>query len=61
MFLVRVPKSIRNELEKMMTLTNINIINYIVTDNELIKIDNDVISMSKSLVKLKNTIKKMDG
>lgn len=51
---------IRNELEKMMDLANINITNYVVIDNELIKIDNDVISMSKSLGKLKNTMKKME-
>ena len=51
---------IRNELEKMMNLANINITNYVVIDNELIKIDNDIISMSKSLGKLKNTMKKME-
>lgn len=51
---------IRNELEKMMDLANINITNYVVIDNELIKIDNDVISMSKSLGKLKNTMKKIE-
>lgn len=51
---------IRNELEKMMDLANINITNYVVIDNKLIKIDNDVISMSKSLGKLKNTMKKME-
>lgn len=49
---------IRNELEKMMKLDNINITNYVIVDNELIEIDDDVISMSKSLGKLKDTIKK---
>lgn len=47
---------IRNELEKMMNLENINIRNYVVVDNELIEIDNEIISMSKSLAKLKNKI-----
>lgn len=49
---------IRNELEKMMNLENINITNYVVIDNELVELDNDIISMSKSLGKLKNTVKK---
>lgn len=49
---------IRNELEKMMKLDNINITNYVIVDNELIEIDDDVISISKSLGKLKDTIKK---
>ena len=47
---------IRNELEKMMNLKDINITNYVVVDNELIKIDEDIISMSKSLGKLKKVI-----
>ena len=47
---------IRNELEKMINLENINIRNYVVVDNELIEIDNEIISMSKSLAKLKNKI-----
>lgn len=47
---------IRNELEKMMDLKNITITNYVVVDNELIEIDNNVISMSKSLAKLKNIL-----
>ena len=51
---------IRNELEKMMDLSNINITNYVVIDNEMIKINNDVISMSKALGELKNTMKKME-
>lgn len=51
---------IRNELEKMMSLNNINITNYVVVDNELIEIDNDIISISKSLKKLKDIINKLD-
>lgn len=45
---------IRNELEKMMNLKDINITNYVIIDNELVEINSDVISMSKSLGKLKN-------
>lgn len=45
---------IRDELEKMMDLKDITIANYVVIDNELIEIDSDVISMSKSLGKIKN-------
>lgn len=45
---------IRNELEKMMDLKNVNITNYVVIDNELIEINSDIISMSKSLGKLKD-------
>ncbi|MCI8352608.1 MAG: hypothetical protein HFJ58_03220 [Clostridia bacterium] len=51
---------IRNELEKMMNLDNINITNYVVVDNELIEIDNDIISLSKSLKRLKDIINKLD-
>ena len=47
---------IRNELEKMMDLKNINIKNYVVIENELVEINNNVISMSKSLGELKNMI-----
>ena len=47
---------IRNELEKMMNLENINIRNYVVVDNELIEINNEIISLSKSLAKLKYKI-----
>ena len=44
---------IRNELEKMMDLKNVTIENYVVVDNELVEIDNDIISMSKALAKIK--------
>ena len=47
---------IKNELEKIMNLENVNIKNYVIIDNELIEIDDKVISMSKSLGKLKNII-----
>ena len=46
---------IRNELEKMMDLKNVTIENYVVVDNELVEIDNDIISMSKALAKLKKS------
>ena len=48
---------IRNELEKMMNLNNINIVNYVVVNDELIEIDSNLISLSKSLTKLKNISK----
>lgn len=46
---------IRNELEKMMDLKDVSIENYVVIDNELVEIDEDVISMSKSLGKIKKS------
>ena len=48
---------IRNELEKMMNLNNINIVNYVIVNDELIEIDSNLISLSKSLAKLKNISK----
>ena len=51
---------IRNELEKMMDLNNINIMNYVVVDNELIEIDNNIISMSKQLSKIKIEVNKKE-
>ena len=50
---------IRNELEKMMNLNDINITNYVVVDNELVEIDDKVISISKQLSKLKNMTNKI--
>ena len=47
---------IRNELEKMMDLSNIETINYVVVDNELVEIDEEIISLSKSLSKIKKSI-----
>lgn len=49
---------IRNELEKMMNLKDIKITNYVIVDNELIEISQDIISISKNLIKLKNTYNK---
>lgn len=50
---------IRNELEKMMNLKDINITNYVIIDNELVEIGSDVISMSKSLGKLKDLMEEL--
>lgn len=47
---------IRNELEKMMDLKDIEIENYVVVDNELVEIDENIISMSKALAKIKKSI-----
>ncbi len=45
---------IQDELRKMMNLSNIEIENYIVVNNELIKISPEVISLSKNLKELTN-------
>ena len=45
---------IQDELKKMMNLENIEIENYVVVNNELIKIDSKIISLSKNLSELKN-------
>lgn len=45
---------IGQELEKMMNLENIVIENYVVVDDELIKIEPEIISLSKNLRELKN-------
>lgn len=47
---------IRNELEKMMDLKNVTIENYVVVDNELVEIDENIIAMSKALAKIKKSI-----
>lgn len=44
------------QIEKMMDLKDIVITNYVIVYNDLIEIDNNVISMSKSLEKIKNKI-----
>lgn len=49
---------IRNELEKMMNLDNINITNYVIVDNQLIEISPDIISLSKNLKNLKSRMEK---
>ena len=46
-------------LLKMMNLNDINITNYVVVDNELVEIDDKVISISKQLSKLKNMTNKI--
>lgn len=43
---------IRNELEKMMDLSNVKIINYVAEKGELVEINSDTIKLSKSLSKL---------
>ena len=43
---------IQDELRKMMKLSNVEIENYVVVDNELIKIDKETISLSKNLKEL---------
>ena len=48
----------RNELEKMIDLKDINITNYVIVDNELVEISSDIISLSKNLSKLKFTYNK---
>ena len=40
---------IQDELQKMMNLSNIEIENYVIVDNELIKINTEIISLSKKL------------
>ena len=45
---------IQDELKKMMNLSNIEIENYVIVDNELIKISTETISLSKNLSKLSN-------
>lgn len=43
---------IQDELRKMMDLSNIEIENYVVVNNELIKISKEIISLSKNLSEL---------
>ena len=45
---------IQDELRKIMNLSNIEIENYVVVNNELIKISPEVISLSKNLKELTN-------
>lgn len=45
---------IQDELRKMMNLSNLEIENYVIVDNELIKISPEVISLSKNLKELTN-------
>ena len=43
---------IQDELQKMMDLSNIEIENYVIVNNELIKISTEIIALSKNLSKL---------
>ena len=52
---------IQDELRKMMDLSNIEIENYVIVDNELIKIDKEIISLSKNLKELSELKKKVDN
>lgn len=45
---------IRNELEKMMNLENVDITNYVIVDNQLVEINPETISLSKNLSNLQN-------
>ena len=45
---------VQDELRKMMNLSNTEIENYVIVDNELIKISTEIISLSKNLSKLSN-------
>lgn len=45
---------IREQLEKMMNLENVIMENYVVVDNELIKIEPETIALSKNLKELNN-------
>ena len=47
---------IQDELRKMMDLSNIEIINYVVDNGNLIEISKDTISLSKDLVKLEKEV-----
>ncbi len=47
---------IRNELEKMMDLKNIIIENYVIVDNELIKVKPEIIALSKNLKELNSIV-----
>ncbi len=48
---------IRNELEKMMNLSNIQITNFVAVDNKLIEIDSKIISLSKNLSEIAKIVK----
>jgi len=43
---------IQDELRKMMNLSNIEIENYVIVNNELVQIDKEIISLSKNLKEL---------
>ena len=43
---------IQDELRKLMDLSNVSIKNYVVSNNELVEVSEDVISLSKNLTKI---------
>ena len=43
---------IQDELRKLMDLSNVSIKNYVVSNNELVEVSENVISLSKNLTKL---------
>ena len=50
---------IQDELRKMMNLSNIEIQNYVIVNNELIEIDKETISLSKNLKELSELKEKL--
>ena len=46
------PHYIQDELRKLMDLSNVSIKNYVVSNNELVEVSEDVISLSKNLTKI---------
>ena len=51
---------VSNELKKIMNLEKIQIENYVIVNNELVKIEPDIISLSKNLNELNKKIDKSD-
>lgn len=48
---------IRNELNKMMNLTNLSLINYVAVDNNLVEIDEKTLNLSKNLSEIAKIVK----
>lgn len=51
---------IQDELRKLMDLSNVSIKNYVVSNNELVELSENVISLSKNLTKLNALISKSE-
>lgn len=51
---------IQDELRKLMDLSNVSIKNYVVSNNELVEVSENVISLSKNLTKLNALISKSE-
>ena len=51
---------IQDELRKLMDLSNVSIKNYVVSNNELVEVSENVISLSKNLTKLNALICKSE-